>query len=91
MTENNLTHRYFSTYSGVKLPLNLLSELTDADITNRNTYFKAYYDAQDRMVICEKLVYGDVELKHCYEYDDAGNLKQTEITDADGEVDIITN
>ena len=35
------------------------------------------------MVLCQKAVYGEVELQHRYEYHDNGNLKQAEITEAD--------
>ncbi len=87
MTET--TCRYFNTYSGVKLPLNLLSELTEAEIANRNTFFRAQFDAENRLVCCEKIVYGDVELKHSYEYYDSGVLKQAEITDSDGDVNLL--
>ena len=40
--------RHFLTYTGIKLPLNLTTPLQEADLANRNTYFRAYYDAQDR-------------------------------------------
>lgn len=61
-------YRYFLTYSGVSLPLNLVSPLAASDLDNRNTYFRALYDAQDRLLSCEKIVYGEVELRHVYEY-----------------------
>lgn len=61
-------YRYFLTYSGVSLPLNLVSPLAATELENRNTYFRAVYDAEDRLLTCEKLVYGEVELRHSYEY-----------------------
>jgi hypothetical protein len=75
--------RHYVTYSGVKLPLKLVNPLEEADIANRNTYFRAYYDDQQRMVLCQKVVYGEVELQHRYAYHANGNLKQAEITEAD--------
>jgi hypothetical protein len=75
--------RYFLTYSGVKLPLNMLTPLEDTDIANRNTYFRTYYDDQDRMVLCQKVVYGEVELEHRYEYYDSGILKRVEMIETD--------
>lgn len=81
-----MTSRYFLTYSGVKLPLRLLNELSPDQIENRNTYFRGDFDAQDRLVGLQKLVYGAVELEHRYTYDDHGVLIHAEITDADGEV-----
>jgi len=80
------TTRHFTTYSGVKLPFKLVSELTDADLGNRNTFFRGYFNADDRLIGFDKLVYGEIELAHRYEYDAAGTLRRAEITDVDGEV-----
>jgi hypothetical protein len=77
--------RLYVTYSGVKLPLKLVDPLEETSIANRNTYFRAWFDEQDRMTLCEKVVYGEVELRHRYEYHDNGKLKQAEITEADEE------
>ena len=77
--------RYFVTYSGIKLPLKLLNPLQEADIANRNTYFRAYFDQRQRMVLCQKVVYGEVELEHRYTYYDNDRLQQAEITEADEE------
>lgn len=76
---------HYVTYSGIKLPLKLVNPLEEADIANRNTYFRAWFDAQERMVLCQKMVYGEVELQHRYEYHDNGNLKLAEITEATDE------
>lgn len=77
--------RYFLTYRGTRLPLQLTEELTADALGHRNTYFRARYDAEDRMVCCEKLVYGEVELSHRYEYDAAGRLHCAVITVGDDE------
>lgn len=86
---NHAECRHYVTYSGVKLPLKLVNPLEDADIANRNTYFRAYYDESNRMVLCQKLVYGEVELQHRYEYHDNGSLKQAEITVTDDEARVM--
>lgn len=88
MSENieNCERRYFITYSGVKLPLKLVTPLTEAELQNRNTFFQGYFDAQERLVVCQKLVYGEIELEHRYSYYDSGVLHKAEITDADGEI-----
>lgn len=90
MNLEDLASRYFISYSGVKLPLKLVNEIEESGLGNRNTFFKGYYDAQDRLVRCEKLVYGETELLHNYEYDDNNVLRQAEITDADGELTLLT-
>ncbi len=72
--------RYFLSYSGVKLPLKLVNELVESDTDNRNTYFRAAYDEQARMVLCQKVVYGELEMEHRYRYYDSGALEEAEIT-----------
>ena len=71
--------RYFLTYSGVKLPLKLVTPISEADTRNRNTYMRGYYDAQQRLVACEKVVYGEIELAHRYRYHDNGRVSRAEI------------
>lgn len=69
-------YKYFLSYSGVKLPLNLVSPIAAEELQNRNTFFRAAYDDADRLVRCEKIVYGEVELRHDYEYDPEGALSR---------------
>ena len=83
------TTRYFVTYSGVKLPFNLVSELQEHEVQNRNTYFVGYFDGQDRLTGFDKLAYGEIELQHRYTYHDNGRLRAAEITDIDGEVTML--
>ncbi|WP_043743870.1 DUF6156 family protein [Paramagnetospirillum magneticum] len=71
--------RYFVSYSGVKLPLRLVNPLEESDLGHRNTYMKAWFDAADRLVGCDKLVYGDVQISHRYQYHDNGALRRAEI------------
>jgi hypothetical protein len=86
----NLECRYFVTYSGVKLPFKLSQQLTDAELQNRNTFFRAYFDEKDQLLFFQKMVYGESELEHRYRYFDNGVLQQAEITDADDEVTVLT-
>lgn len=76
-------YRYFLSYSGVKLPLNLVSPLAAAELENRNTYFRAVFDNSDRLLSCEKIVYGEVELTHVYEYSVDGVLSRARIAMGD--------
>lgn len=71
--------RYFVSYTGVKLPVKMVNPLELADLSNRNTYIVATFDAGDRLTGFAKMVYGDVEISHKYEYDDAGVLRRAEI------------
>ena len=75
--------RYFVSYSGIKLPLKLVNEITEASLNNRNTYYRSQFDAQDRMLLCQKVVYGEVESEHRYQYYDDGVLKHAQITEDD--------
>jgi Family of unknown function (DUF6156) len=84
------TCRYFVSYSGVQLPLKLVTPLEPSALANRNTYFRAYYDGADRLVLCEKITYNEVELLHRYRYHDNGPLKQAVIVNSDQEVTVMT-
>ena len=81
--------RYFTSYSGLKLPLRLIGEIDALSIAHRLTYFRAEYDSDDRIRQLEKWVTGRVELRHRYTYDAAGALLESEVTDADGEIAVI--
>lgn len=83
------TCRYFVTYSGVKLPLKLSQPLEEAALSNRNTFFRAWFDAQERIISLQKVVYGEIEMEHRYEYYASGALKRAEITNTDDEVTVI--
>lgn len=79
--------RYFLSYRGVKLPLQLSSELVPDDIQNRNTFFEARYDDAGRLVAVDKKVYGDVEMTHRYTWDgDRLSLAVVQIGDDEAQV-----
>jgi hypothetical protein len=77
--------RYFVTYSSVKLPLKLSQPLDENALSNRNTFFRAYFDDKERITGLQKVVYGEVELEHHYAYYDNGTLKQAVVIDAEEE------
>lgn len=85
MTDSAAATRYFVTYSGVQLPFKLVNELTEAELDNRNTYFRGHFDTEGRLTGFDKIVYGELELTHRYVYRDNGALMQATITDADEE------
>jgi len=75
--------RYFVSYSGVKLPLKLVNEISEAGLLNRNTYYRGYFDEQDKMLVCQKMVYDEIESEHRYQYYSNGVLKHAEISEDD--------
>lgn len=77
---------YFLTYTGITLPLQLVSPLEKSETDNRNTYFAANLDDQGRVVRVRKMVYGEVELEHRYGYRDDCTLEWAEILDDEEEV-----
>lgn len=84
MTQHqNIIRRYFVSYSGIKLPLKLVNEITEDSLHNRNTYFCGHFDAHNRLVRCQKIVYGEAESEHVYSYHDNGALKQADIIEDD--------
>ena len=71
--------RYFVSYTGVKLPVKLVNPLELADLSNRNTFIIARFDAQERLLGFDKMVYAEIEISHKYEYDADGVLRRAEI------------
>lgn len=80
MESTATTLRYFLTYRGVKLPLCMTEEIDAHALRHRNTYFRAGFDAQGRMNWVEKLVYGEVEMRHDYCYGHDGQLDHAVIS-----------
>jgi hypothetical protein len=79
MSDTDLVVRYFVSYSGIKLPLKLVNELSESGIDNRNTYFRAAYDSEGKLIHCQKLVYGEKEMEHQYSYYDTGAIRHATI------------
>ena len=77
--------RFFTSYSGVKLPFNLVNAIAAEALSNRNTFIRAYFDQAGMLSGFDKVVYGEVELSHRYEYHDNGRLKRAEIVMLDEE------
>ena len=82
-TEQKMECRHFASYTGVSLPLNLITPLDDSDVDRRITYFRGYYDDRSRLVALEKVVYGEIEFEHRYAYHDNGVLRCAEIDTED--------
>ncbi|MCJ2177798.1 DUF6156 family protein [Novosphingobium album (ex Hu et al. 2023)] len=72
--------RYFVTYSGVDLPFRLVGPIDEGQIANRNTFIRAWFDDAERLAGFDKLVYGEVELSHRYEYGADGALARALVT-----------
>jgi len=79
----NAQRRYFVSYSGIKLPLNLVNEIDEQGLHTRNTYYCGHYNNENRLIRCEKIVYGEVESFHHYHYDESGKLTLAEIGEGD--------
>ncbi len=80
MEEAHQECRFFVSYSGVKLPFNLVNAIAAEALSNRNTFIRAYFDKAGMLTGFDKIVYGEVELAHRYEYHDNGALSRAEIT-----------
>src|SRR5947209_524310 len=83
--EDRQACRFFLTYSGTKLPLNLVNAIDPEALSNRNTFIRAWFNRAGLLNGFDKLVYGDVELSHRYEYHDNGRLRRAEIVMLDEE------
>ena len=71
--------RFFVSYSGVKLPFNLVNAIAPEALSNRNTFIRAWFDRAGLLSGFDKLVYGEVELSHRYQYHGNGRLLRVEI------------
>ena len=78
--------QYYLSYSGLKLPLKLVSPMKSEEIENRNIYYGVHLDVNGNPISIHKVVYGEIEMQHEYGYSDSGDLKWAEITNIDNEV-----
>jgi hypothetical protein len=78
-TKQTLLCRHYVSYSGVKLPLKLITPLDDDSLDRRITFFRGYYNTQEQLVAVEKVVYGEIEFEHRYDYYPDGRLKSAEL------------
>jgi len=83
--ELNQECRFFVSYSGAKLPFNLVNAIAAEALSNRNTFIRAYFDQTGMLSGFDKVVYGEVELSHRYEYHDNGLLRRAEVVMLDEE------
>jgi hypothetical protein len=81
--ETQLPYRFFVSYSGIKLPLKLVNEISESGLINRNTYYRGHFDTEGKMLQCQKIVYGEVESEHQYHYSCSGILQKARITEDD--------
>jgi Family of unknown function (DUF6156) len=88
MTKPVFECRYFVSYSGVTLPLRLVSPIDADALSNRNTFIRAFFAENGAMTGFDKLVYGEVELAHRYEYFPDGALSRAVISML-GEDDVV--
>jgi hypothetical protein len=89
MPEKATACRYFTSYSGTKLPLKLVGELDENDMRNRNTYFRGSFDDAGQLIVCEKVVYGETEFRHDYRYHPDGRIASASIDNGSDEPAII--
>jgi Family of unknown function (DUF6156) len=80
MTGQQEDCRFFVSYTGFRLPLTLVNAIEATALTNRNTFIRAYFNTDGALIRVEKMVYGEVEFVHRYDYDDNGVLRRAEIT-----------
>jgi hypothetical protein len=52
-------------------------------LENRITYFAGYYDEKGRLKMLEKVVYGEIEFSHHYEYNQDDRLEKAVMIEDD--------
>lgn len=81
--KQSLQCRHFVSYSGIKLPLKLITPLDGESVDKRIAYFRAYYNDLEQLVAVEKVVYGEIEFEHRYDYYANGRLMSAELREFD--------
>lgn len=81
--KQSLQCRHYVSYTGVKLPLKLITPIDGESLDKRITFFRGYYNAQEQLVAVEKVVYGEIEFEHRYDYHTDGRLKSAELREED--------
>lgn len=89
-SEQSLQCRHFVSYTGVKLPLKLITPLEGESVDKRITYFRGYYNEQEQLLRVEKVVYGEIEFEHRYDYYPDGRLKSAELLEVDEAPRVLT-
>jgi Family of unknown function (DUF6156) len=59
-------------------------------LSNRNTFIRAYYNKAGMLTGFDKVVYGEVELAHRYQYHGNGTLCRAEITMLEEDVSVLS-
>jgi len=85
MDQTSQQCRFFVSYSGISCRFNLINAIAVEALSNRNTFIRAYFDDAERLSGFDKMVYGEVELSHRYEYHGNGRLRRAEIMMLDEE------
>jgi len=81
--KESYTCRHYVTYTGVKLPLKLVSPIEGETLDGRITYIRAYYDKENNLVGLEKVVYDEIEFEHRYTYYSDGRIKSAVLIEPD--------
>lgn len=81
----DLDCRHFASYTGVSLPLKLITPLDGDDLDKRITFFRGWFNGSDQLVTLEKVVYGEIEFTHHYAYHEDGRVKSAELCQDDEE------
>lgn len=78
-SETEQETRFFVSYTGVKLPLRLVTAIALDQLSNRNTFIRGFFDRDGALTGFDKVVYGEIELRHRYDYHPGGALSRAEI------------
>jgi len=78
--EGDAEVRFYVTYTGVRMPFRLVELIPAEQLTHRNTFIRAYFDAAGVLTGFDKMVYGEIELAHRYAYHGTGALCRAEVT-----------
>jgi hypothetical protein len=85
-SQSGLTAKYFGSFAGLYVPVRGVEPISERDALSRNSYCVGYSRSDGKVVRFERHLDGKLFFRHDYEYDDAGGVRRSITTNANGEV-----
>lgn len=77
---------YFESFSGYKIPLNLVGQITKEESLSKKSFYVGYYGKDGQLQRVEKYYDGVIFFAHDYEYYASGSVKTSTVKNKDGVV-----
>lgn len=86
---NTKKTKYYASFTEFRHPVRLLDEVTNAQVLTMNTYIKASFNADNKLITIERFVDNLLYFKYEYLYADKNKIIKVYLTKEDGRTIII--